>query len=96
MTTSAATLAPDRPFRGPSRCDAWAHRLLSSGSKGGTRWITAHVAEAVLREARDSNVGLPFPDHEIPSAVAEAMWEPRYSVLTPAEPKSALPEVIER
>jgi len=60
------------------------------------RRVTTRVAEAVLREARDSNAGLPFPDHEIPSAVAEAIWEPRYPVLTPAEPKSALLEVIER
>jgi malate dehydrogenase (oxaloacetate-decarboxylating) len=51
------------------------------------RRVTARIAEAVLREARDADVGLPFPDHELPSAVAEAMWEPRYITLTPAEPE---------
>jgi len=60
------------------------------------RGVTARVAEAVLREARDSDVGLPFPDREIPAAVAQTMWEPRYAMLSPAEPKPAFHEVIER
>jgi len=60
------------------------------------RRVTTRVAEAVLREARDSNVGLPFPDHEIPSAVVESMWEPRYPMFTPAEPQPTLHEVVER
>jgi malate dehydrogenase (oxaloacetate-decarboxylating) len=51
------------------------------------RRATAHVAAAVMREARDGGIGLPFQDHEILSAVAEAMWEPRYATLTPAEPE---------
>jgi malate dehydrogenase (oxaloacetate-decarboxylating) len=51
------------------------------------RRATAHVAAAVMREARDSGVDLPFPDHEIVSAVGDAMWEPRYAALTPAEPE---------
>jgi malate dehydrogenase (oxaloacetate-decarboxylating) len=60
------------------------------------RRVTAHLAEAVLREARDSGVGMPFRDDEIPGAVVEAMWVPRYAVLTPAGAKPELHEVIER
>jgi malate dehydrogenase (oxaloacetate-decarboxylating) len=52
------------------------------------RRVTARVAEAVLREARASAVSLPFPDEAIPSAVAEAMWVPRYAALTPTEPET--------
>jgi hypothetical protein len=43
--------------------------------------VTARVAEAVVREARDRGVGRPFRDAEVPTRVAEAMWEPTYPVL---------------
>jgi malic enzyme len=52
------------------------------------RRVTARVAEAVLREARASAISRPFRDDEIPSAVAEAMWLPRYAALTPTEPET--------
>jgi malic enzyme len=42
------------------------------------RRVTARVAETVVREARDSGLGRPFSDDEIPRAVAEAMWTPAY------------------
>jgi malate dehydrogenase (oxaloacetate-decarboxylating) len=45
------------------------------------RRVTARVAAAVVREARDRGVGRPFGDAEIPTRVAEAMWEPIYPVL---------------
>src|SRR5262249_6576085 len=45
------------------------------------RRVTARVAEAVVREARDRGVGRPFGDAEIPARVAGAMWEPVYPVL---------------
>jgi malic enzyme len=42
------------------------------------RRVTAKVAEAVVRAARDSGQGRRLEDPDIPGAVAEAMWEPRY------------------
>ena len=39
---------------------------------GQLRRVTAHVAEAVVREARDRGLGRPFKDAEIPPAVAAA------------------------
>jgi malic enzyme len=50
------------------------------------RRVTARVAQAVLREARDAGVGLPFENEEIPRVVADAMWVPRYLPFAPAEP----------
>jgi malic enzyme len=50
------------------------------------RRVTARVAQAVLREARDAGVGLPFENEEIPGVVADAMWVPRYLPFAPAEP----------
>jgi malic enzyme len=50
------------------------------------RRVTARVAEAVLREVRESGVGLPFENNEIPRVVADAMWVPRYLPLVPVEP----------
>jgi malate dehydrogenase (oxaloacetate-decarboxylating) len=47
------------------------------------RRVTARIAEAVMREARDSGVGLGLADTEIPSRVAGAMWDPRYLPLIP-------------
>jgi malic enzyme len=47
------------------------------------RRVTACVAEAVVREARDRGLGRPFTDAEIPAAVAAAMWEPEYPELVP-------------
>ena len=42
------------------------------------RRVTARIAEAVMREARDGAVGLPLTDSEIPARVAGAMWDPKY------------------
>ena len=47
------------------------------------RRVTARVAEAVLREARDLGLGRPFTDAQIPEAVRQAMWEPDYPDLVP-------------
>ena len=62
------------------------HRLLPKVRD--LRRVTARVAQAVLREARDSGVGLPFQDEDIPGVVADAMWIPRYYPLVPAEPEA--------
>jgi malic enzyme len=48
------------------------------------RRVTARIAEAVVREARESGVGRAVPDEEIPALVASAMWEPVYLPLVPA------------
>jgi malate dehydrogenase (oxaloacetate-decarboxylating) len=42
------------------------------------RRVTARVAEAVVRQARDLRVGRPIDDADIPGAVAAAMWDPAY------------------
>jgi malic enzyme len=65
------------------------------------RAVTALVAEAVVRDARDTCVGLPFEDAAIAAAVRGAMWEPAYPHLVPATareaavPSSALPVYFE-
>ena len=48
------------------------------------RRVTARIAEAVVREAREQGLGRPLSDAEIPRVVAAAMWEPRYAELEPA------------
>ena len=50
---------------------------------GQLRRVTARVAAAVVREARDRGLGRALPDAEIPGAVAAAMWEPVYPTLEP-------------
>jgi malate dehydrogenase (oxaloacetate-decarboxylating) len=49
------------------------------------RRVTRRIAEAVVREARDSGIGRMLSDGEITAAVADAMWEPAYDPMTPAE-----------
>ena len=50
----------------------------------GLRRVTARIAEAVVREAREQGLGRPLADAEIAPAVAAAMWEPGYPALEPA------------
>lgn len=49
------------------------------------RRVTARIAEAVMREARDGGAGLRLSDVDIPRRVAEAMWDPQYLPLVRAE-----------
>jgi malic enzyme len=42
------------------------------------RRVTVRIAAAVVRQAREDGVGLPIADDDVPSRVAEAMWEPTY------------------
>jgi malic enzyme len=58
------------------------------------RQVTAHVAEAVVRAARDEGVGRSLPDGEIPVAIAAAMWEPVYPSLVPARATSLAREAV--
>ncbi|HET7292853.1 MAG TPA: NAD-dependent malic enzyme, partial [Vicinamibacteria bacterium] len=40
------------------------------------REAAVRIAEAVVKEARDSGLGRPIPDEKIPEAVRAAMWSP--------------------
>ncbi len=55
------------------------------------RAVTASVAEAVVREARQACVGLPYENSAIPGAVARAMWEPVYPELVLAPERASAP-----
>ena len=53
------------------------------------RRVTVQIAEAVVREARACGVGRQLEDAQVPLAVAQAMWEPRYMPVAPvADPLS--------
>jgi len=56
------------------------------------RRVSARIAEAVVRAARQDGVGQPIPDAEIARAVADAMWQPDYVPLVPG-PRAALEPV---
>jgi malate dehydrogenase (oxaloacetate-decarboxylating) len=47
------------------------------------RPVTAEIAVAVAREARDAGVGRPLDDAALDASVRAAMWEPVYPVLEP-------------
>jgi hypothetical protein len=47
--------------------------------------VTACVAEAVVREARDSGLGRRLADDEIAPAIRAATWEPVYPRLDPVD-----------
>jgi malic enzyme len=47
------------------------------------RRVSARVAEAVMRQARDEGLGHDLSDADIPAAVAAAMWDPRYPDIVP-------------
>ena len=54
---------------------------------GDLRRVTAAVAAAVVREAREAGVaGRVLPDAQIEGAVAAAMWSPAYPQMEPAPP----------
>ncbi len=57
------------------------------------RRVTARVAEAVVREARDSGIGRPIDDEHVPAAVAAAMWNPSYPAIQPTSAEA--PTVVE-
>ncbi|MDX1384839.1 MAG: NAD-dependent malic enzyme, partial [Thermoanaerobaculia bacterium] len=47
------------------------------------REVTAEVAAAVVRQAREEGLGRPIEDEKVGAAVAAAMWEPAYPELEP-------------
>ncbi len=57
------------------------------------RRISARIAEAVVVEARNSGVGRPIPDAEIPKAVAAMIWEPAYLPMVPAPTHAEMPKL---
>ncbi|MDX1501308.1 MAG: NAD-dependent malic enzyme [Thermoanaerobaculia bacterium] len=50
------------------------------------REVTRRVAEAVVVQAREAAVGRKIDDDDIEREVADAVWEPRYPELIPADP----------
>ena len=52
------------------------------------RHVSASVAAAVVKVARDSGLGRQIPDAEIPTAVAAAMWNPAYLPTVAVPPRS--------
>ncbi|MEO8056381.1 MAG: NAD-dependent malic enzyme [Acidobacteriota bacterium] len=52
------------------------------------RRVSAAVAAAVVKVARDSGLGKAIPDAEIPKAVAAAMWNPAYLPTVAVPPRS--------
>jgi malic enzyme len=42
------------------------------------RRVTAGIAEAVVRQAREEGIGRALSDEAIPAAIADAMWMPEY------------------
>jgi len=55
------------------------------------RHVSAAVAAAVVKVARDSGLGRQIPDGEIPNAVAAAMWDPKYLPTVAVPPRSEAP-----
>jgi malate dehydrogenase (oxaloacetate-decarboxylating) len=47
------------------------------------RRVATHIAEAVVREARDTGLGRALPDEAIADAVSAAQWSPCYPALEP-------------
>ena len=79
VTDSMFTVAADALASVPSEAD------LATGSLfprvRDLRRVTAMIAEAVIREARECGVGKAIPDAQIPALVADAMWTPEYPEL---------------
>ena len=58
------------------------------------RRVSARIAEAVVRTARDEGLGRAITDADIPRAVAAAMWEPDYLPMSPSAVREELPESV--
>ncbi len=83
VTDSMFTVAADRLAMVPSESDLATGSLFPSVRD--LRPVTAVIAEAVIREARDCGVGRKIADEDIPGLVAGAMWKPEYPELVPVE-----------
>ena len=60
------------------------------------RHVSASVAAAVVKVARDSGLGKQIPDAEVPKVVAAAMWNPAYlpTVAVAPRPEPARAEFV--
>ncbi len=56
------------------------------------RRVSAGIAEAVVKVARDSGLGRQIPDAEIPKAVAAMMWNPAYLPTVAVAPRVEAPK----
>jgi len=81
ITDSMFTVAADRLASVPGDADLATGSLFPSVRD--LRPVTAVIAEAVIKEARDCGVGRKIPDAEIPALVAGAMWKPEYPEMKP-------------
>jgi len=81
---SEAREVNDRMFRAAAEC--LARQVSDEDLAAGTlyprvrdlRRVSTRIAEAVVREARDSGVGKPLADDAIARAVEAAQWQPVY------------------
>jgi malate dehydrogenase (oxaloacetate-decarboxylating) len=81
VTDSMFTVAADRLASIPSESDLATGSLFPSVRD--LRPVTAVIAEAVIKEARDCGVGRKIADADIPALVMSAMWKPDYPELKP-------------
>jgi malic enzyme len=79
VTDSMFAAAADQLAAQVGDDDLAAGRLFPRTSE--LRRVTARIAEAVVRDARDSGVGRAIPDERIADEVRQAIWEPDYPVL---------------
>lgn len=81
VTDSMFTVAADALAASLSESDLTAGMLFPRVRD--LRRVTAAIAVAVIREARDCGVGKVIDDGDIPSLVSNSMWTPDYPVLVP-------------
>ncbi|HEY7513266.1 MAG TPA: oxaloacetate-decarboxylating malate dehydrogenase, partial [Vicinamibacteria bacterium] len=94
VTDAMFAAAADRLAAEVTAADLAAGSLFPRVSE--LRRVSAAIAMAVAREARDSGVAArPLDEAQIPSAVAESMWEPAYLPMDPA-PLPSAPETRAR
>jgi malic enzyme len=82
VTDAMFTVAANALAESTSRSDLDSGSLYPRPSE--LRRISACIAHAVVREARNSGVGRDIPDEQIPKAVTDFMWSPEYPVMKPA------------
>ncbi|MEZ6318160.1 MAG: NAD-dependent malic enzyme [Phycisphaerales bacterium] len=82
QVTDAMFLAAARTLAGCVTPEDFAHGSLYP-PQAKLREVSRKIACAVMREARDSNLGKRLTDAEIEATVAGAMWDPNYASTDP-------------